>query len=71
VSIEEELTALLSSIFFSTSSSLAIKLYCWILIFFEILVWVIIIVSTPSWGLDLPLATALFKTFLLRMLNDS
>ena len=33
----------LSSIFLSTSSSLAIKLCCWILIFFEIFVWVIII----------------------------
>jgi hypothetical protein len=27
--------------------------------------------SPPSWGLDVPLATALSKTFLLRMLNDS
>jgi hypothetical protein len=25
----------------------------------------------PSWGFDVPLATALCKTFLLRMLNDS
>jgi hypothetical protein len=27
--------------------------------------------SPPSWGFDVPLATALCKTFLLRMLNDS
>jgi hypothetical protein len=27
--------------------------------------------SPPSWGFDVPLATALSKTFLLRMLNDS
>jgi hypothetical protein len=27
--------------------------------------------SPPSWGLDVPLVTALSKTFLLRMLNDS
>jgi hypothetical protein len=27
--------------------------------------------SPPSWGFDVPLATALGKTFLLRMLNDS
>jgi len=33
----------LSSIFLSTCSSLAIKFYCWILIFFEIFAWVIII----------------------------
>jgi hypothetical protein len=25
----------------------------------------------PSWGFDVPLATALCKTFLLRILNDS
>jgi hypothetical protein len=30
----------------------------------------IITASPPSWGFDVPLATALFKTFLLRMLND-
>ena len=34
---------MLASIFLSISSSLAIKLYCWILIFFEIFVRVIII----------------------------
>lgn len=39
----------LSSIFLSTSSSLAIKLYCWILIFFEIFVWVIIIFTILRW----------------------
>jgi hypothetical protein len=27
--------------------------------------------SPPRWGFDVPLATALCKTFLLRMLNDS
>jgi hypothetical protein len=27
--------------------------------------------SPPSWGFDVPLATALCKTFLLRMLNES
>jgi hypothetical protein len=27
--------------------------------------------SPPSWWFDVPLATALNKTFLLRMLNDS
>jgi hypothetical protein len=27
--------------------------------------------SPPSWGVDVPLATVLCKTFLLRMLNDS
>jgi hypothetical protein len=27
--------------------------------------------SPPSWGFDVPLATALCKTYLLRMLNDS
>jgi hypothetical protein len=27
--------------------------------------------SPPSWGLDVPLAMAICKTFLLRMLNDS
>jgi hypothetical protein len=27
--------------------------------------------SSPSWGFDVPLATALSKTFLLRMLNVS
>jgi hypothetical protein len=27
--------------------------------------------SPPSWGFDVPLATALCKTFLLRMLNDT
>jgi hypothetical protein len=27
--------------------------------------------SPPGWGFDVPLATALCKTFLLRMLNDS
>jgi hypothetical protein len=28
-------------------------------------------ISPPSWGFDVPLATALSKTILLRMLNDS
>jgi hypothetical protein len=27
--------------------------------------------SPPSWGFDVPLATALCKTFLLKILNDS
>jgi hypothetical protein len=27
--------------------------------------------SPPSWGFDVPLATALCKTVLLRILNDS
>jgi hypothetical protein len=27
--------------------------------------------SPPGWGFDVPLTTALCKTFLLRMLNDS
>jgi hypothetical protein len=27
--------------------------------------------SPPWWGFDVPLATALYKNFLLRMLNDS
>jgi hypothetical protein len=32
---------------------------------------VIKIISPPSWGFDVPLATAFCKTFLLRMLNES
>jgi hypothetical protein len=35
------------------------------------MVRVILLTSPPSWGFDVSLATALSKTFLLRMLNDS
>ena len=33
--------------------------------------WNVLITGPPSWGFDVPLATALCKTFLLRILNDS
>jgi len=32
--------------------------------------WNVLITGPPSWGFDAPLATALCKTFLLRILND-
>jgi len=33
--------------------------------------WNVLITGPPSWEFDVPLATALCKTFLLRILNDS